>query len=105
MFVGITSYARPHIFRTSVLSLANTQVIRGIIAVIDVRSLREKEHYIKTLEEIRNKGLEVITDISDKCRGSTNARNRLLDLAEQTLNNKDILILYDDDYILSLIHI
>lgn len=51
---------------------------------------------MEAINEAREQGLEVITDLSSKRRSSANTRNKVLDLAEQVLKNSDILVLYDD---------
>lgn len=99
MFTGIASYARPHLFKLSLFSLVNARLVKGVIAVIDVRDPREKERYMEAIRKARDHGLEVIVDLSSKRRGSTNARNKVFDLAEQILKGEDVLVLYDDDYI------
>jgi len=99
IFVGIASYARPNVFALSVRSLLRAKVIGGIIAVIDARDPAELDRYLNVLNAVRSYGLEVLADAMVGRRGSTNARNRILDLAEQNLGKGDILVLYDDDYI------
>jgi len=99
IFVGIASYARPNAFALSVRSLTRCKIVKGIIAVIDAKDSVELDRYLNALNAIRNYGLEVIVDAMVGRRGSTNARNRILDLAEQNLGEGDILVLYDDDYI------
>lgn len=99
IFVGVASFARSQAFKLCLYSLAKTSIVKGVIAVIDSRDTQEKDQYIETISEMRKYGLEVIADISDKRRGFVNARNKVLDLAEQILNDNDVLILYDDDYI------
>ncbi len=99
MFIGVASYARPRVFKWCLLSLASSRVTNGIITAIDVRDPIEKDRYITIIKNIRSRGLEVIADISNERRGSTGARNRILDIAEQLLGDDDILVLYDDDYI------
>jgi GT2 family glycosyltransferase len=44
-------------------------------------------------------GFEIIHDVKIGRRGSTRARNRVLDLARANLAHSDVLALYDDDYI------
>jgi len=99
IFVGIASYAKPRAFALSVRSLLRAKLLQGIIAVIDARDSVELDQYLNTLNIARSYGLEVLVDISLKRRGSTNARNKILDMAEQNLKGSNILVLYDDDYI------
>jgi len=98
IFVGIASYARPTAFKLSLLSLLRTQKIDGVIAVIDVNSQRERDLYLETLSYARERSVDVILDISERRRGFINARNRVLDLADQTLKEDDVLVLFDDDH-------
>jgi len=99
IFAGIASYARPSTFALSVRSLISTKIVKGIIAVVDAKDSVELDRYLSILNTVRNYGLEVLVDAMQGRRGSTNARNRILDLAEQNLGEGDILILYDDDYV------
>jgi len=99
IFVGIASYARPDAFALSVRSLLRAKVVRGIIAVVDARDSKELDRYLNILNMARSYGFEVLVDAMRGRRGSTNARNRILDLAEQNLGEGDILVFYDDDYI------
>lgn len=104
IFVGIASYTRPQAFRLCLYSLIHALVVKGVITVIDVRDMREMSQYMKAISKTREYGLEVVVDLSNKRRGFINARNRVLDLAEQLLNDNDILVLYDDDYICPGVH-
>lgn len=100
IFAGIASYARPNAFKLSLLSLLRTRRIDGIIAVIDANDQREKSSYLEALRYAYDYGVEVLSDISERRRGFVNARNRVLELAEQTLKADDALTLFDDDYML-----
>jgi len=99
MFIGVASYARPLAFKLCLLSLVRARIVKGVIAAIDVRGVQEKERYKEAVEKAREHGLEVITDLSSKRRGFTNARNKVLDIAEEVLKDDDALVLYDDDYV------
>lgn len=99
MIVGIASYARPRVFRLCLQSLARARVVKEIIAVVDAPDPSHREEYLEAIREVRNVGLEVIADVYSRRRGSTNARSKILDLAEQVLSDNDILVLYDDDYV------
>lgn len=99
MFVGVASYARPQIFKLCLLSLVRARIVKGVIAAVDVRNVQEKVRYMETVDKARDYGLEVIVDLSSERRGSANARNRVLDIAEQVLKDNDVLVIYDDDYV------
>jgi glycosyltransferase involved in cell wall biosynthesis len=99
IFVGIPSYNRGRILRYCVRSFADSKLIKGFILIIDVSSDVEKELYVQALRELVGRGFEVIYNINVGRRGSTKARNLVLDMAEKNLDSKDILLLYDDDYI------
>jgi glycosyltransferase involved in cell wall biosynthesis len=99
IFVGIPSYNRGRIFYYCIKSFVKSKLINGFILVIDVSSDIEKEFYVQALNELVDRGFEVIYDINAGRRGSTRARNLILDMAEKNLGSKDILLLYDDDYI------
>jgi glycosyltransferase involved in cell wall biosynthesis len=99
IFVGIPSYNRGRIFRYCIKSFVKSELIKGFILVIDVSSDIEKEFYVQALKELIEEGFEVIYDVNIYRRGSTRARNLILDMAEKNLGPRDILLLYDDDYI------
>jgi GT2 family glycosyltransferase len=99
IFVGIPSYNRGKIFRYCIRSFVKSELIKGFILVIDVSSDIEKELYVQALKELIDRGFEVIYDINIGRRGSVKARNLVLDIAEKSLGSRDILLLYDDDYI------
>ena len=99
LFIGLASYARPRAFKLSLLSLAKTRIAKGVIAAIDVTDPLHEKEYLGAIKEIKELGIEIVVNLSKKRRGSPNARNKMLDLAEQMLKNNDILLLYDDDYI------
>ena len=99
IFVGIPSYNRGRIFYYCIKSFVKSKLINGFILVIDVSSDIEKEFYVQALNELVDRGFEVIYDINAGRRGSTRARNLILDMAEKNLGSKDIFLLYDDDYI------
>lgn len=98
-FIGVASYSRPETFRLLVKSIIGGSVVAGIIAVIDAPSEAQKTKYIEVIKEARRSGVEVLVDISSGRRGSTNARNRVLDIAEEVLGTQDYLVLCDDDYV------
>jgi len=99
IFVGIPSYNRGRIFYYCIKSFVKSKLIKGFILIIDVSSDIEKELYVQALKELIDRGFEVIYDVNVGRRGSTRARNLVLDMAERNLGSRDILLLYDDDYI------
>jgi len=72
-------------------SLVRTQVVKRVIVVIDAGNTLEKEQYMEAVNNVYRRGLEVLVNVSNKRRGSTNAINKVLDLAEQTLNDNDVI--------------
>jgi len=98
-FVGIPSYNRAKIFSYCLRSFIGSKLIKGFIIVIDVSKDKEKELYVAALKELVDRGYEVVHDITIGKRGSTKARNLVLNIAEKVLGSKDILLLYDDDYV------
>jgi GT2 family glycosyltransferase len=99
IFVGIPSYNRGRIFHYCIRSFAKSKLIKGFILVIDVSSGTEKEFYVQALKELIDRGFEVVYNINVGRRGSVKARNLVLNIAEKSLGSRDILLLYDDDYI------
>jgi len=99
IFVCIPSYNRGKIFRYCTRSFTKSKLIKGFILVIDASSDIEKELYVQALKELVDRGFEVIYDVNVGRRGSTRARNLVLDMAEKNLGSRGILLLYDDDYI------
>jgi GT2 family glycosyltransferase len=99
IFVGIPSYNRGRVFRCYVRSFAKSKLVKGFILVIDASSDAEKEFYVQALKELVDRGFEVVYDINVGRRGSVKARNLVLNIAEKSLGSRDILLLYDDDYI------
>jgi GT2 family glycosyltransferase len=99
IFVGTPSYNRGKIFRYCIRSFTKSKLIKGFILVIDASSDIEKGLYVQALKGLVDRGFEVIYDINVGRRGSTRARNLILDMAERNLGSRDILLLYDDDYI------
>jgi GT2 family glycosyltransferase len=99
IFVGIPSFNRGRVFHYCVNSFIESRLIKGFILVIEALTEREREIYKQALEGLINRGFEVIYDINIGRRGSTKARNKILDISEENLGVKDILLLYDDDYL------
>jgi GT2 family glycosyltransferase len=99
VFIGIPSYNRPKQLKTCLRSFYNSMLVRGFIVVVDATSSSEAEEYTRAIMQIKDIGYEIIYDINIGRRGSTRARNLVLEFARQNLSNKDILVLYDDDYV------
>jgi GT2 family glycosyltransferase len=99
IFVGTPSYNRGKIFRYCIRSFTKSRLIKGFILVIDASSDVEKEFYVQALKELVDRGFEVMYDINIGRRGSTKARNLVLDIAEKSLGSRDILLLYEDDHV------
>jgi len=99
VFVGIPSYNRAKIFQYCLKSFENSRLLKGFILVIDVTSYGEADLYHRLVKGLMDRGFEVIYDINIGRKGSTRARNLILDIAEANLSSKDTLLLYDDDYI------
>jgi len=99
VFVGIPSYDRAEVLKLCLKSFAGSRLVRGFIVVADSATAGEAELYIEAIREARDAGFEVIHDVKIGRRGSTRARNRVLDLAKTNLAYSDVLVLYDDDYI------
>ena len=99
VFVGIPSYDRAEVLKLCLKSFAGSRLVRGFIVVADSATAGEAELYIEAIKEARDAGFEVIHDVKIGRRGSTRARNRVLDLARENLAHSDVLVLYDDDYI------
>jgi len=81
-----------------------TGFVRYIIAVCDASTpkLFEKYRYaIQWLKKLaKTIGIEIFADIQLGRRGSTTARNIVLNKASQFMNDDDILVMIDDDYII-----
>lgn len=73
--------------------------MRGFIIIADTLSENGAQQYIELVKGMVNLGFEVLYDVKVGRRGSTRARNQILDIAEENLHSKDVLILYDDDYL------
>ncbi len=99
VFVGIPSYNRARLLRLCLKSFAGSKLVRGFIVVADSSTAGEAEQYVEAIREVMDVGFEVIHDVKIGRRGSTKARNRVLDLARENLARNDVLALYDDDYI------
>jgi len=99
MFIGIPSYNRAKILKISLRSFVNSKLVRGFIIVADAISSSEAEEYNRSIKYVKDLGFEVIYDVKIGRRGSTRARNMVLEYARQNLKKDDVLISYEDDYI------
>ncbi|NAZ12527.1 MAG: glycosyltransferase [Desulfurococcales archaeon] len=99
MFIGIPSYNRAKILKISLRSFVNSKLVRGFIIVADAISSSEAEEYNRSIKYVKDLGFEVIYDVKIGRRGSTKARNMVLEYARYNLRKDDVLVLYDDDYI------
>jgi len=99
MFIGIPSYNRAKILKISLRSFVNSKLVRGFIIVADAISSSEAEEYNRSIKYVKDLGFEVIYDVKIGRRGSTKARNMVLEYARQNLKKDDVLISYEDDYI------
>lgn len=97
LYLGIASYGRPSALRLALKSAVLTKAFDGFLLVVDARSPEEAETYRKAIEGLNQ---EIRLDLNVGRRGSTTARNRLLDMAEKILDKDDVLIIYDDDDVL-----
>jgi len=99
MFIGVPSYNRAKILKISLRSFINSKLVRGFIIIADAISSNEADEYSRLIKYVEDMGYEVLYDIKIGRRGSTKARNTVLEYARYNLNKNSILILYDDDYI------
>jgi len=99
VFIGIPSYNRAKILKISLRSFVNSKLVRGFIIVADAISSDEAEEYNRSIRYVKDLGFEVIYDVKIGRRGSTKARNMVLEYARQNLKKGDVLISYEDDYI------
>jgi glycosyltransferase involved in cell wall biosynthesis len=99
MFIGIPSYNRAKILKISLRSFVNSKLVRGFIIVADAISSDEAEEYNRSIKYVKDLGFEVIYEVKIGRRGSTKARNMVLEYARQNLKKDDVLISYEDDYI------
>jgi GT2 family glycosyltransferase len=60
---------------------------------------REAEKYTNALKELRDSSFEIIYQIINARLGSAGARNRLIEIAAETLAKSDVFIMYDDDFV------
>jgi len=99
VFIGIPSYNRAKILKISLHTFVDSKLVRGFIIVADAISSSEAEEYNRSIEYVKDLGFEVIYDVKIGRRGSTKARNMILEYARYNLKKDDVLVLYDDDYI------
>jgi len=98
VFVGIPSYNRARILKLCLHSFSTSKLVKGLIVVADALTENEAQCYVELIKN-SNLGFEALYDVKVGRRGSTRARNRVLEIAKDNLCNKDVLALYDDDYL------
>ena len=99
VFVGIPSYNRAKVLGLCLKSFLGSKLVKGFIIVADSTSISETEDYFKAIKHAMNAGFEVIHDIAVGRRGSTRARNKILEIARENISNSNVLLLYEDDCI------
>jgi GT2 family glycosyltransferase len=99
VFVGIPTYNRAQIFNRCIRFFANSRLIHGFIIVIQATTIDEAEKYNKAIKEIKDIGFETLYILRHNRMGSTRARNKIFEIAIDSLTKNDILIMYDDDFI------
>jgi GT2 family glycosyltransferase len=67
--------------------------------VAQATTSKETEKYANTLKELKESGFEVLYQITNTRLGSAGARNRLIEIAIDTLTKSDIFVMYDDDFV------
>jgi len=99
IFIAIPTYNRAQVFRLSIKSFLNSKLISGFIVVAQATTSKEAEKYANTLKELKDSGFEVLHQITNTRLGSVGARNKLIEIAVDTLTKRDIFIMYDDDFV------
>ena len=99
IFIAIPTYNRAQVFRLSIKSFLNSKLISGFIVVAQATTSKEAEKYANTLKELKDAGFEVLHQITNTRLGSVGARNKLIEIAVDTLTKRDIFIMYDDDFV------
>jgi GT2 family glycosyltransferase len=99
IFIAIPTYNRAQVFRLSIKSFLNSKLISGFIVVAQATTSKEAEKYANTLEELKDSGFEVLHQITNTRLGSVGARNKLIEIAVDTLTKRDIFVVYDDDFV------
>ena len=99
VFIGVPSYNRARILKLCLHSFSTSKLVKGFIIVADALSESEARYYVELIEKLADLGIETLYDVKVDRRGSTRARNRVLEIAKENLCNKDVLVLYDDDYL------
>jgi len=76
--------------------------IDSVVIVADATEPAYLDKYKEIVKNVADNLNDIIYDIKLGRRGSVNARNRVLELADQHFTNNYALITYDDDYICPL---
>ena len=100
--IGIASYNRPILFKKSLTSALDTELIHRAIVACDADSrevLKQYENIISHIRDVYN--VDITYSLYLGRRGSTSARNWILDKASEMLSFNDILVLIDDDHIIT----
>lgn len=98
--VLIPSYRRPHVLKISIPTWLKGSGICYLVVVADSPLDEEISLYKQFLVEMRSRirGVEIIYELHKGRRGSVNARNKLLEIANRL--DVDFVVMADDDYIL-----
>jgi len=81
-------------------SLLRTNLIGALIVVIQAPDIHDYKKYVHVIKNLSDRcDVEVLAKFHKIRLGSANARNRILYIASQTFSKRDILVLYDDDFI------
>ncbi|MCX8205444.1 MAG: glycosyltransferase [Candidatus Nezhaarchaeota archaeon] len=99
LVVGIPSFNRPEALSLVVKALSRSKAkIDGLILVADATTHAVVERY-KEVAEAAASVFNTFSDVNLGRRGSTNARNIVLERFIQNFDERSVLITYDDDYI------
>ena len=100
--IGIPSFDRPRLLKLVMARLIHLKEINSVIIVADATEPAYLDKYKEIVKNVRDNLNDVIYDIKLGRRGSVNARNRVLELADQHFTDNYVLITYEDDYICPL---
>lgn len=96
--VGIATFNRPEAFRGALESLSRSDV-NGLVVVADATNSYKLDAYKAVIEEYLRAFERIVYETSLGRRGSTAARNGVLELFSRNYSDKDLLIMFDDDYV------
>ena len=100
--IGIPSFNRPRALELVTSRLVRLKGIDSVVIVADATEPAYLDKYKEIVKNVADNLNDIIYDIKLGRRGSVNARNRVLELADQHFTNNYALITYDDDYICPL---